>query len=238
MQSNLKLQQLSIIIPIYNEEKNIKKLWVKIKRNIKIKKFEIIYVDDSSNDNTFNILKEISKKDKKVKFIIRKKFPRDLSQSCILGFKKSKYKNILVMDGDLQHDPKFIPKLINKYNSSTGDIIVGCRNFFSKKIKGLNLLRTLASVFLIFLINVFLGYRTSDPMSGFFLFKKKILKNTKKKFFKKGYKILADLIYSNKENIEINDIQINFKKRIHGVSKINFRVLFLLIIFIFKKIKI
>ena len=37
------------------------------------------------------------------------------------------------MDGDLQHDPKFIPKLINKYNSSTGDIIVGCRNFFSKK---------------------------------------------------------------------------------------------------------
>ena len=226
MQSNLKLQQLSIIIPIYNEEKNIKKLWVKIKRNIKIKKFEIIYVDDSSNDNTFNILKEISKKDKKVKFIIRKKFPRDLSQSCILGFKKSKYKNILVMDGDLQHDPKFIPKLINKYNSSTGDIIVGCRNFFQKK------------VFLIFLINVFLGYRTSDPMSGFFLFKKKILKKTKKKFFKKGYKILADLIYSNKENIEINDIQINFKKRIHGVSKINFRVLFLLIIFIFKKIKI
>ena len=83
MQSNIKLKQLSIIIPIYNEEKNIKKLWVKIKRNIDIKKFEIIYVDDSSNDNTFNVLKEISKKDKKVKFIIRKKFPRDLSQSCI-----------------------------------------------------------------------------------------------------------------------------------------------------------
>ena len=74
-------------------------------------------------------------------------------------------------------------------------------------------------------------------MSGFFLFKKKIFLNSKKKFFKKGYKILADMIYNNKEYLKIKDVKINFKKRIYGESKISFKVLFYLIIFILKKIK-
>ena len=236
MRLNLKLDELSIIIPIYNEGKNIKKLWIKIKRHLNLKKYEIIYVDDDSWDNSFMILKEINKKDKKVKFIVRKKKPRDLSQSCILGFKKSKYKNILVMDGDLQHDPKYISKLINKYNTTSSDIIVGCRNFYSKNNTGLNIIRTFASILLNFSINNLLGNKTSDPMSGFFLFKKKILKKTKKNFYKKGYKILADIIYSNNNHIKISDIKINFKKRLYGKSKINLKILLYLIFFIFKRI--
>ena len=236
MKQNLKLNELSIIIPVYKEEKNIKKLYAKIKKNLKLKKIEIIYVDDNSKDNTESIIKEINKKDKKVKFLIRKNKTKDLSKSCILGFNKSKYKNLLVMDGDLQHDPIYIPILIKKYNSTSSDIIVGCRDFFTKKNKGLNYIRTLVSIFLIFTINITLGKKTSDPMSGFFLFKKKIFTKSKKKFYKKGYKILADLIYSNYDYIKISDIKINFKKRIYGKSKINFKVLFYLFVFIIKKI--
>ena len=233
---NLKLDQLSIVIPVYNEEKNIKKLWIKIKSHLNLKKYEIIYVDDDSEDNSFSILKEINKSDKKVKYIIRKKKPRDLSKSCILGFEKSKYKNILVMDGDLQHDPKYISKLIKKYNSTSSDIIVGCRDFYSKKNTGLNGIRTLASIILNLFINILLGNKTSDPMSGFFLFKKKILKKRKKNFYKKGYKILADIIYSNHNYIKISDLKINFKKRLYGKSKISIKILFFLIFFIFKRI--
>lgn len=233
---NLKLDQLSIVIPVYNEEKNIKKLWIKIKSHLNLKKYEIIYVDDDSEDNSFSILKEINKSDKKVKYIIRKKKPRDLSKSCILGFEKSKYKNILVMDGDLQHDPKYISKLIKKYNSTSSDIIVGCRDFYSKKNTGLNGIRTLASIMLNLFINSLLGNKTSDPMSGFFLFKKKILKKRKKNFYKKGYKILADIIYSNRNYIKISDLKINFKKRLYGKSKISIKILFFLIFFIFKRI--
>ena len=233
---NLKLDQLSIVIPVYNEEKNIKKLWIKIKSHLNLKKYEIIYVDDDSEDNSFSILKEINKSDKKVKYIIRKKKPRDLSKSCILGFEKSKYKNILVMDGDLQHDPKYISKLIKKYNSTSSDIIVGCRDFYSKKNTGLNGIRTLASIILNLFINILLGNKTSDPMSGFFLFKKKILKKRKKNFYKKGYKILADIIYSNRNYIKISDLKINFKKRLYGKSKISIKILFFLILFILKRI--
>ena len=236
MKHNLKLGELSIIIPIYNEEKNIKKLWIKIKEKVKIKKLEIIYIDDNSNDLSHDILRQIKKKDKITKFFIRKKRPRDLSQSCILGFKKSKYKNLLVMDGDLQHDPKYIPKVIKKFNNTSSDIVVGCRNLYTSKNRGLNLFRTYASISLNSIINFFLGRKTSDPMSGFFLFKKKLLKNSDKNFYKKGYKILADIIYSKKEYVEINDIKINFKKRIYGKSKINFKVLLYLIIFILRKL--
>ena len=236
MKQNSKLNELSIVIPIYKEVKNINKLWVGIKRNVNIKKFETIFIDDDSNDGSKEILKKISKKNNKIRFYIRKNKERDLSKSCILGFNNSKYKNILVMDGDLQHDPKYIPKLINEYNIGSADIIVGCRDFFSKKNKGLNFIRTLVSIILIFTINFFLGKKTSDPMTGFFLFKKKIYLKSKHKFYKKGYKILADIIYLDKNKVVVNDIKINFKKRKHGKSKINLKVLVYLIYFIFKKI--
>ena len=238
MTPNSKLNELSIVIPIFNEGKNIEKLWIKIKKNINLKKLEIIYVDDNSKDNSHEILKKINSKDKRVKFFIRKSKIKDLSKSCILGFNNCKYKHIIVMDGDLQHDPKYISKLISKYNSSNCDIVVGCRDFFTKQNKGLNFLRTSASLILIFIINIILGKRTSDPMSGFFLFKKKLFMKSKKKFYKKGYKILADIIYNNKDNIHIGDVKINFKKRIYGKSKINIKVLLYLMIFIFDKFKI
>ena len=236
MQQNSKLTELSIVIPIYKEVNNINKLWVGIRKNINIKKFETIFIDDNSKDGSKEILEKISKENKKVRFYIRKNKEKDLSKSCILGFNNSNYKNILVMDGDLQHDPKYIPKLINEFNISSADIIVGCRDFFSKKNNGLDFLRTLASIILIITINIFLGKKTSDPMAGFFLFKKKIFLKSKHKFYKKGYKILADIIYLDKNKVLVNDVKINFKKRKHGKSKINLKVLIYLIYFIFKKI--
>lgn len=236
MRKNLKIDELSIVIPIYNEEKNITKLSNLIKKNLKIKKFEIIFVDDDSTDNSKRILEDINKRDRRIKSIIRKNKKKDLSKSCILGFRKSKYKIILVMDGDLQHNPIFIPKLINSYNSSYCDLVVGCRNFFSKRNKGLNFYRTLISVFLIFIINSLLGKKTSDPMSGFFLFKKKFFLNSKSRLFKKGYKILADIIYANQDKININDVKIEFNKRKSGNSKIKPKILGYLIYFILIKI--
>ena len=236
MKQNSKLTELSIVIPIYKEVNNINKLLVGIRKNINIKKIEIIFIDDNSKDGSKEILKEISKKNDNVRFYIRKNKEKDLSKSCILGFNNSNYKNILVMDGDLQHDPKYIPKLINEHNISSADIIVGCRDFFSKKNKGLDFIRTLVSIILIIKKNIFLGKKTSDPMSGFFLFKKKIFLKSKHKFYKKGYKILADIIYLDKNKVSVNDVKINFKKRKHGKSKINLKVLIYFFYFIFKKI--
>ncbi len=232
------MKSLSIIIPTFNECKNLRKLTKLLKFNLKIKKYEVIFVDDDSFDGSLDVLKDIKKKNKKFNFILRKDKPRDLTKSCFLGIKKSKFQNILIMDGDLQHDPKDINKLINSFKKNSPDLVVGSRNLFNSENRGLGFLRLNASKLLILIVKLLLGEKTTDPMSGFFLFKKDLLKKTKN-LNKVGYKILLDIIYSSDSSIKIVDVDINFKTRKTGHSKMNLMVLIkLLYVIILKFLKI
>ncbi len=225
------LHKFSIVIPILNEGKNIEGLAKKISKTLKKIIFEIIFIDDNSNDNTLEILKKITKKKKFIKYFIRKKNP-DLSQSCILGFNKAAYKNIIVMDGDFQHDPKYLKKMTEVYEKNDLDFVVGARDFRKFPIPGLSFLRYCASKILIFIFFLLVGKKTLDPMSGFFVFKKKIFEKNKKKLFGKGYKILSDLVYSSKNNLRVFDLFIAFNLRKNGKSKMNSKVLLNIILFI------
>ena len=80
-----------------------------------------------------------------------------------------------------------------------------------------------------------MGNKTSDPMSGFFIFKKKIYKKDKKRLFNKGYKVLMDLLYLNDEKKRIFDVKINFDTRKKGKSKMNLKILLLLLYMILFK---
>ncbi len=226
---------LSIVIPVYKEKKNLIILVKRIYKKIKIDNFEIIIIDDDSNDGSFDVLKKLKSKFKKLKFFIRKKKPRDLSRSCIMGFQKSKFDKILVMDGDLQHRPEEINKLYNKIIYGNYDMVVGNRGLLEKRNKGLKLYRFISSVILVLIVNLFLGFKTKDPMSGFFIFRKKIYYKNKSRLFNKGYKILLDLIYSSKENIKVADVFINFNVRKEGFSKMDLNIIYLVIVIILKK---
>ena len=226
---------LSIVIPVFNEKENLKILIPGIFKAIKIIKFEIIVVDDDSTDGTRKLLNKMLPSLKNLIYISRKVKPGDLSKSCILGFNKSKYNNVLVMDGDLQHEPRDINNLYSFFLKKNCDIVVGSRNLFKKKNKGLKFYRLIISLILIVIVNFLLGFRTSDPMSGFFIFKKKVYLKNKKFLFNNGYKILLDLIYSSKEKIKISDVDINFRSRSEGSSKINFKIIYFLGLIIFQK---
>ena len=223
MQNNV-----SIIIPAFNEEKNIQPLTKKILKNLKKFEFEIIFVDDNSNYESKSILLSLSKKYKFFNPILRKK-QRDLTQSCFDGIEKSKYQNILIMDADLQHNPKYIPKMIKKFNKKI-DVIIGARKLILGKNKGLSETRRYASIILIYLFQVF-KIKTVDPMSGFFMFKKKIYVKNKSRFFGKGFKILADILINSKSKLITKDIYIDFDRRYKDKSKMNFKILFILIQF-------
>ena len=136
------------------------------------------------------------------------------------------------MDGDLQHNPKYIEVMVDFFSSDKYDFIIGARNLLNKRVKSLNILRQFSSIFLIKILHILLGNTSIDPMSGFFLFKKKIYKENKNKLFLSGFKILADLIYS-RSNYKIKDIEIKFDYRIKGKSKLNIKILLILIKFIF-----
>ena len=234
------MKEISIVIPILNESENIKLLIPKISKNIKtlkIQKYEIILVDDNSEDQIELVVRKLRKKFKSLKLLIRKKKDKDLSKSCILGFEKSKYKNILVMDGDFQHHPKYILNLVKNINKTNCDIVVGARDLTSTKKTKLSIFRLGSSFIVTTFLNIALGKKTSDPLTGFFLVRKEIYKKNKKQLFAKGYKILADLIYSSKEKLNIIDVGINFSNRARGESKMNFKILIILISFIAQKFR-
>jgi len=219
----------SIILPVLNEEKNIRKLIFLIKKYLKNFKYEIIFVDDNSTDNTKKIIKSYITKN--IKYYLRTK-NKDLTLSCFLGIKKSKYQNIIIMDSDLQHHPRYLPKIVDLYFKKKLDFVVAVRNF-NEEIE-LGFIRKLSSIFLSSIFKYFLGYKVSDPMSGFFMFRKLIYYKYKNRLFGKGWKILADLIY-NKETFLIEQLQVKFLRRSGDSSKMNLNVLInVMRLFLFK----
>ena len=230
---------LSIIIPVLNESNNIEKLTYRIIKYLENYKYEIIFVDDNSEDNSKAILKKIKNKYNFFNPIFRKK-KRDLTQSCFDGIKKSKFEFILIMDGDLQHDPKYIPKMADLMKNNN-DIVIGARPLVKGPNAGLSETRRLVSKILIYLFSIF-RINTSDPMSGFFLFKKKLFKKNQKNLFGKGFKILADLLINSEKKLKTVDYFITFKRRYSDKSKMGLKILLILVQFYFfsllKKIKI
>lgn len=224
----------SIVIPVLNEEENIEKLTKRIAYYFTKFSYEIIFVDDNSIDNSEYIFKKLKKKYENFKFYIRKK-NRDLSKSCIYGFEKSKNPNIIVMDGDLQHDPKYLNKMCDFYIKNSLDFLVAARDFSKFKISGLSLFRYWSSKIFIFFFKLLIGNLTNDPMAGYFIFKKKIYLQKRKKLFSRGYKILSDLLYSGDNRLKSKDFMIKFNYRVSGKSKMNFKVLLNIIYFILKK---
>ena len=227
--------KFTIIIPIFNEKKNIVELLKNITLKVQKLKFEIFLIDDDSTDGSQELITNYIKNKDDIYLIKRRKKPRDLSLSCIDGFKRSKKKFILVMDGDGQHDPKYINTMVRTINKNDLDIVVGSRELFSRKVQGLNFFRKISSKILILLINFLFGNKTNDPMSGFFIFKREIFLKNKNKLFSKGYKILFDLITVDKK-LKIKDIEINFLKRDKGYSKMDFKIVLILFFQIISKI--
>ena len=125
---------ITFIVPVYNEEQNVSLLHKKLSELLgRMKqKYEIIFVDDGSTDNTF---KELSKL-RNVNIIkFRKNFGQTAAMSA--GFREAKGDIIISMDGDLQNNPEDIPRLVNKIQEGY-DVVCGWRiqrnDTFTKKL--------------------------------------------------------------------------------------------------------
>ena len=117
----------SIVVPLYNEEHNIRPLYARIAETMNRigEPYEIVFVDDGSRDQTFNILSEICRQDSRVVVIrLRKNFGQTAGLKA--GFDYARGDVIISMDGDLQHDPEEIPAFISKLNEGY-DIVSGWR---------------------------------------------------------------------------------------------------------------
>lgn len=163
----------SVVIPVFNEKKNLKPLYSQLKKVLEklTESYEIIFIDDGSTDGSSLILKKIHLQDKKVKVI---KFRRNFGQTAAIaaGFKYGQGELVITMDGDLQNDPDDIPKLVQKVNEGY-DLVSGWRkkrddSFFVKKLPS-----WLANHF----ISYFTGVKLHDYGCTLKVYKKDIIKN-------------------------------------------------------------
>ncbi len=162
---------LSIIVPLYNEEGSLPELYNKIKKNVRDLKYEIIFIDDGSTDNSYQILLKIKKTDKNIKII---KFKKNYGKSYALdaGFKHTRGNLVITMDADLQDDPDEIANLINAIQTQNTDIISGWKY---KRHDPLS--KTIPSKIFNFIVRLFTGLKLHDMNCGLKIYKKEAIRN-------------------------------------------------------------
>ena len=141
---------LSIIVPVYNEEKSLKKLFKKLSllRFRKMKK-EIIAVNDGSTDESLKILRKLNKK------TIHNQKNQGKGKAVQLGISKSGGDYVIVQDSDLEYSPSDISKIVNNINNSEKISVYGSRylpltfGFLPKYYKGQNLSSYFANILFI-----------------------------------------------------------------------------------------
>lgn len=212
----------TLLLPTYNEKDNIKPLLKKIGEifHNSNKDFEILFVDDSSDETPQIIQEEINKRNFDIKLIHRPKEERaGLATAFTRGFQEAKGKYICCMDSDLQHPPEIIKPLIKKVIKNNADMGVASRYIKGGNAKGLGgLYRRLVSIGLKYFVQIlFIPTRkTSDPGSGFFVFRKKIIE--KVKLQPKGFKILIEILMRTKFN-KVVEVPYEFLPRENDDSK-------------------
>ena len=142
----LKKPILSIVVPVYNEEENVRLLFEKIEAVCEAigNSYEVLFVDDGSRDSTFAVLSELGKQKPQLAII---RFKKNAGQTAAMaaGFEFAQGQQIVSMDGDLQNDPADIPKLLEKLDEgydlvcgwrkeTTGHIFDAARPFYRREL--------------------------------------------------------------------------------------------------------
>ncbi len=167
-----KRTDISIVVPLFNEEESITELHQKLKRALsKIEgTYEIIFVDDGSRDDSFQILKDLYENDKNVKII---QFQRNFGKSAALdaGFQFSKGKIVITMDADLQDEPEELPMFIEKINEGY-DLISGWRVKRKDRLS-----KRFSSIMFNRVTSLLTGTKIHDINCGFKAYRREVIDN-------------------------------------------------------------
>ena len=214
---------LSIVLPTYNEKNNIIGLINQILEILKnTENKEIIVVDDNSPDGTHTACEAAFEKNNSVKILLREN-NRGLANSIIEGIKISQGKYIIVMDTDLTHDPKLIPKLI--YLIKEYDMI-SCSRYCAGGLME-NKIHFYSSFFYNLLLRIILKTQIQDNLGGYFCIRKEVLNvlPIEKIFFGYGEYFFRLLFFVQKKKFSIIEIPAVYNIRQKGKSKSNFLLL-------------
>jgi len=165
--------EISVVVPLYNEETNIEALYSAILASLQTlnRVFEIVFVDDGSRDNSFDVVKLMNSKDSRVKGIsLSRNFGHQVALTA--GMQHAGGNIIITMDADLQHPPEVIPLLLDEH--SKGFDIVNTRRIDSKET---GYLKKYTSRLFYRLINLVANVSIPESSSDFRLMSRKALRS-------------------------------------------------------------
>ncbi|MGD9345067.1 MAG: glycosyltransferase family 2 protein [Candidatus Aminicenantes bacterium] len=211
MEVKEKNPQISIVVPFYNEEENIEELYDQLSRVLKRLdlSYELIFIDDGSTDRSHELLVRVFESDKTVKIIrLRKNFGQTAALQA--GFDHAKGEIIISMDGDLQHDPEDIPKLLAPMAEGF-DIASGWR----KERKDHFLLRRFPSWVANRIMRLLSGVKIHDFGTTFKAYRREVLEGIR--LYGELHRFIPALI--SRTGVKITEVPIKNVVRQKGKSK-------------------
>lgn len=216
---------VSAIVPCYNEEDNLFELAERINLVFKSKKItgEIILVDDGSQDNTWAVIQQLSKKYRNIKKI-KNPINKGITYSWRIGLEQTEGKYVCLIDADLQYQPEDIYRLHREIEWSRVDLVQGWRSSIGR-VKGL---RYFYSIVLNRVLNVLFKMHAKDNKSGFILCRRNILEDILTTRFKYKYFQTFVTVAAKFKGYSIKEVEILFEKRILGkpfISKFPMKII-------------
>ncbi len=205
---------LSIIVPVYNEEKNLPLLHRELTAVLEKtgRRYEILCIDDGSTDGSFAALEAIHREDKRFKAI---KFDRNYGQHPALaaGFENARGEIIVIIDADLQNDPNDIPRFIEKIEEGYS-MVWGWREYRKDPL----IMRKIPSYIFNKMICKFTGVKLRDMNCGVKAFKKEVAQTINSYGERRSF--LPVFLASVSPSLA--EIPVSHRSRTHGESKYNF----------------
>ncbi|XP_054152758.1 dolichol-phosphate mannosyltransferase subunit 1-like [Oppia nitens] len=220
MSSNI---QYSILLPTYNERQNLPIIVWLINKYLEEcgYKYEIIIIDDNSPDGTLEAAKQLQRIYGDDRIVLR---PREkklgLGTAYLHGLQHSRGQFVIIMDSDLSHHPKFIPKFIEKQLATGADVVTGTRYAGDGGVYGWDFRRKLISRGANYLTQVLLRPGVSDLTGSFRLYKRQALEKLVESCVSKGYVFQMEMmVRANSLGYRISEVPISFVDRVYGESK-------------------
>jgi dolichol-phosphate mannosyltransferase len=226
---------LAVVIPTFNESLNVAMMVERLQIALQEFHWEVIFVDDDSSDNTYEVVSGLAQHHDQVRCVHRIG-RRGLSSAVIEGILATTAPIVVVMDGDGQHDETVVGDMVRLIAQNQADVVVGSRYMDGGSVGQWDKGRARMSRMATRLAGLVLrGSEVSDPMSGFFAISRKSFYDAVRQLSGEGFKILLDIIASARTPLRVKEVPYTFRNRIAGESKLDSSVVIQYLLLILEK---
>lgn len=215
---------LTVIAPTYNERPNIRVLVNALAASLKDIAWELVVVDDDSPDGTWREVLAVAAEGSPVR-CIRRVGRRGLASAVVEGALAASSEFVAVIDADMQHDERLLPRMLEILRTSGTDIVVASRHVEGGGLGEWDRSRVRLSAIATQCSRLLVGNDVSDPMSGFFMTRRSVVDDVVYDLSQQGYKILLDILSSSKRKLKIAEVPYVFRDRAAGESKLDSMVI-------------